>query len=112
MSKSDIPDPNVLFPVPNCKTVTYVKPQIQNPNILVGDFTYFGDTDFEKHVTHHYDFCGDKLIIGKFCQIARCLREVLLFTDSFNSLSILWMVDLFSHTLLLLKHQGKQVSIV
>lgn len=64
------PNPLTLFPVPNCKTVTYVKPAVKNPNIIVGDFTYFGDTDFEKHVTHHYDFYGDKLIIGKFCQIA------------------------------------------
>jgi virginiamycin A acetyltransferase len=63
--------------VPNCKTVTYVKPQIKNPNIIVGDFTYFGDTDFEKHVTHHYDFCGDKLIIGKFCQIAAGVNFVM-----------------------------------
>ncbi|MGN0016995.1 MAG: CatB-related O-acetyltransferase [Candidatus Avelusimicrobium sp.] len=64
------PNPLTLFPVPNCKTVTYVKPAVKNPNIIVGDFTYFSDTDFEKHVTHHYDFYGDKLIIGKFCQIA------------------------------------------
>lgn len=64
------PNPNVLFPVPDCKTVTFVKPALKNPNIIVGDFTYFSDVDFEKHVTHHYDFCGDKLIIGKFCQIA------------------------------------------
>lgn len=64
------PDPNTLFPVAGCKTVTYVKPAITNPNIIVGDFTYFSDTDFEKHVLHHYDFNGDKLIIGKFCQIA------------------------------------------
>lgn len=64
------PDPNIIFPVTGCKTVTNVRPTINNPNIIVGDFTYFSDTDFEKHVLHHYDFNGDKLIIGKFCQIA------------------------------------------
>lgn len=63
-------NPNQLFPVRNCATVTHIKPTIKNPNIIVGDFSYFGDVDFEKHVTHHYDFIGDKLIIGKFCQIA------------------------------------------
>lgn len=50
--------------------MTNVKPTVKNPNIVVGDFTYFSDVDFEKYVTHHYDFVGDKLIIGKFCQIA------------------------------------------
>ena len=64
------PDPNIIFPVVGYKTVTHVRPTIKNPNIIVGDFTYFSDTDFEKHVLHHYDFNGDKLIIGKFCQIA------------------------------------------
>ena len=65
------PDPDAAFPVPDHKTVTYVKPTIKNKNIIVGDFTYFSDTDFESRVTHHYDFYGDRLIIGKFCQIAR-----------------------------------------
>ena len=64
------PDPNKIYPVRGTNTVTYVKPTIKNPNILVGDFTYFSDTDFESHVTHHYEFYADKLIIGKFCQIA------------------------------------------
>lgn len=65
-----MPNPNQLFPVRNCATMTHIKPTIKNPNIIVGEFSYFGDVDFEKHVTHHYDFIGDKLIIGKFCQIA------------------------------------------
>jgi virginiamycin A acetyltransferase len=65
-----LPDPNVIFPVPNINTVTYVKPMIKNKNIIVGDFTYFSDIDFEKHVTHFYEFYDDRLIIGKFCQIA------------------------------------------
>lgn len=64
------PNPNTIFPVPGIKTVTYVKPTINNPNVIVGDFTYFSDIDFEKHILHHYDFYKDKLIIGKFCQIA------------------------------------------
>ena len=64
------PDPNKIFPVAGVDTVTYVKPTVRNPNIVVGDFTYFSDKDLESHVTHHYDFNDDKLIIGKFCQIA------------------------------------------
>ena len=70
MKEENIPNPNLVFPIKNLDSVTYVKPSVKNPNIIVGDFTYFADKDFEKHVTHHYDFIGDKLIIGKFCQIA------------------------------------------
>ena len=71
------PNPNKIFPNKKIKTITNVKPVIKNKNIIVGDFTYFADTDFEKHVTHHYDFIGDKLIIGKFCQIAAGVNFVM-----------------------------------
>lgn len=71
------PNPNTIFPLPNINTLTFVKPTIKNPNIVVGDFTYFADTYFEKHVMHHYDFIGDKLIIGKFCQIGAGVEFVM-----------------------------------
>ena len=77
MKNGITPNPDRIFPVPDCNTVTYVKPTIKNPNIIVGDFTYFSDVDFEKHVTHHYDFYGDRLIIGKFCQIASGVNFVM-----------------------------------
>ncbi|MDR2601586.1 MAG: CatB-related O-acetyltransferase [Spirochaetaceae bacterium] len=70
MENNILPDPNVIFPVPNINAVTYVKPTIKSKNIIVGDFTYFSDVDFENHVIHFYEFYDDKLIIGKFCQIA------------------------------------------
>ena len=70
MKQETIPNPNLIFPIKNLDSITYVKPSIKNPNIIVGDFTYFADKDFEKHVTHLYEWNGDKLIIGKFCQIA------------------------------------------
>ena len=75
--KKPAPDPDAAFPVPDHKNVTYVKPTIKNKNIIVGDFTYFSDTDFESHVTHHYDFYGDRLIIGKFCQIAKGVEFIM-----------------------------------
>lgn len=71
------PNPNTIFPIKDCKSVTYIRPTIQNPNIIVGDFTCFSDIDFEKHVLHHYEFNGDRLIIGKFCQIASCVRFIM-----------------------------------
>ena len=57
--------------------MTHVRPTIKNPNIIVGEFTYFSDVDFERHVTHLYDWNGDKLIIGKFCQIAAGVEFVM-----------------------------------
>lgn len=77
MRNNKTPDPNVIFPVEGIDTITYVKPTIKNPNIIVGDFTYFSDTNFESHVTHHYEFYGDKLIIGKFCQIAKDVEFIM-----------------------------------
>lgn len=73
----EIPNPNTIYPVLGFETVTYVKPTIQNPHIIVGDFTYFNDKDFESHVTHHYDFNNDKLIIGKFCQISKNVNFIM-----------------------------------
>ena len=75
------PDPNAVFPNPNIPSLCYIKNVIKNPNILVGDYTYYDDPDgadrFEEHVTHHYDFIGDRLIIGKFCAIAKGVEFVM-----------------------------------
>ena len=64
------PDPNEKYPIPGYEKEIYVKPTISNPNIIVGDFTYIADSEFENHVTNFYPWSKDKLIIGKFCQIA------------------------------------------
>lgn len=70
MKNGIIPDPLKIHPVPGYEKEIYVKPAVTNPNIEVGEFTYIADSEFEKHVTHHYPHIGDRLIIGKFCQIA------------------------------------------
>ncbi|CCV64722.1 Acetyltransferase, putative VAT B [Alteracholeplasma palmae J233] len=75
------PDKDKVFPNDNLKSVCYIKNVIKNKNIIVGDYTYYSDikdaTDFQSHVTHHYDFIGDKLIIGKFCQIAQGIEFIM-----------------------------------
>lgn len=71
------PNPNTIHPIKGYEKEIYIKPTIKNPNIIVGDFTYIADSEFESHVTHHYDFVGDKLIIGKFCQIAAGVEFVM-----------------------------------
>ena len=71
------PNPNTVHPIPGYDKEIYVKPTIKNSNIIVGDFTYIADSEFESHVTHHYEWNGDKLIIGKFCQIAAGVEFVM-----------------------------------
>ena len=76
-----LPDPNALFPNPAIPSLCYIKNAIKNPRIIVGDYTYYDDVNgadkFEEHVTHFYDFIGDKLIIGKFCSIAKGIEFVM-----------------------------------
>lgn len=68
------PNSNTTFPLPNYNRLCFLKNIIKNPNIIVGDYTYYDDFEdvqnFEKNVKYHFDFIGDKLIIGKFCMIA------------------------------------------
>lgn len=69
-----ITNPNQKFPLPNYNRLCFLKNVITNPNIIVGDYTYYDDfedvANFEKNVKYHFDFTGDQLIIGKFCMIA------------------------------------------
>lgn len=62
-------------PLPGFPQVCFIKNTLRNPNIIVGDYTYYDDPldaeNFERNVLYHYPFIGDKLIIGKFCAIAK-----------------------------------------
>ena len=77
MKNGKIPDPKVIHPIAGYDKEIYVKPTVKEPNIIVGDFTYIADSQFESHVTHLYEWNGDKLIIGKFCQIASGVEFVM-----------------------------------
>lgn len=75
------PDKNTAFPLPQYNRLCFLKNTIKNPNILVGDYTYYDDfedvSNFEKNVKYHFDFIGDKLIIGKFCMIASDVKFIM-----------------------------------
>ena len=75
------PNPDAVHPNPNVPSVCYIKNTITRPTIIVGEYTYYDDPvdseHFEEHVTHHYDFIGDKLIIGKFCAIAKGVEFIM-----------------------------------
>ena len=69
------------FPIPGVTRTGFLKPFITRSNIIVGDFTYYDDPKgpehFEDNVLYHFDFIGDKLIIGKFCSIAAEVRFIM-----------------------------------
>lgn len=55
MKDGKYPDPNVIHPTAGYDKEIYVKSTIKNPNIIVGDFTYIADSEFESHVAHLYE---------------------------------------------------------
>ncbi len=77
MKDGKVPNPDTIHPIARYDKEIYVKPTVKNPSIIVGDFTYIADSDFESHVTYLYEWNGDKLIIGKFCQIAAGVEFVM-----------------------------------
>lgn len=72
------PNPSTPNPLVGADRVAFLKNFITRPNIEVGDYTYYDDpnggAEFEKNVLYHFDFIGDKLVIGKFCSIATGVR--------------------------------------
>lgn len=75
------PNPDVIHPLEHYHNLVFLKNIITRPNIEVGRFTYYDDfTDpynFEKNVLYHFDFIGDKLIIGDFCAIASGVKFIM-----------------------------------
>jgi virginiamycin A acetyltransferase len=73
----DDPHPMAAFP-----QVGFLKPLVKNPNVVVGEYTYYDDPDgpdqFEARcVLYHFPFIGDRLVIGKFCALARGVRFIM-----------------------------------
>jgi virginiamycin A acetyltransferase len=69
------PDKTKLYPNENIKSVCYIRNLPSRSNVEIGDYTYYSDNTksperFYDNIQHHYEFLGDKLVIGKFCAIA------------------------------------------
>lgn len=75
------PNPNEKEPMRGFPQVGYLKNFITRENIIVGDYTYYDDPDgverFEKNVLYHFPFIGDRLVIGKFCAIAKDVKFIM-----------------------------------
>jgi len=75
------PDPTDKHPMTGFPQVCFIRNTVRSPNIVIGEYTYYDDPDdsenFERNVLYHFPFIGDKLIIGKFCAIARGVRFIM-----------------------------------
>ena len=76
------PSPDTPYPLSGFPRTVFLKAFITRPNITVGDYTYFDDPAGaerfeERNVLHHYDFLGDRLIIGRFTAIASGTRFIM-----------------------------------
>lgn len=81
-NEAKYPNPNTPYPINGVTRTVYLKNIIHNPQIIVGDYTYYDDPNdvynFEKNVLYLFEFMkDDKLIIGKFCQIATGVRFIM-----------------------------------
>ena len=76
------PDPDRPHPLVGQPRVGFLRPLVDAPNIEIGAFTYYDDPDGPEHfaercVLHHYEFLGDRLVIGRFCALAAGVRFVM-----------------------------------
>lgn len=72
-NKAHGPNPTDKYPIKGNNVVQFIKNTTTRPNIIVGDYSYYdarNGESFEDQVLYHYDFFGDRLVIGKFCAIA------------------------------------------
>lgn len=75
------PSPDTMYPMDGFPQICFLKNAITRPNIEIGDFTYYDDPNgienFENNVLYHFPFIGDRLIIGRFCAIARGVKFIM-----------------------------------
>ena len=75
------PRPSDPHPMAGFPQVCFIRNVVKNPHIVVGDYTYYDDPEdsenFERNVLYHYPFVGDKLVIGKFCALARGVKFIM-----------------------------------
>lgn len=70
--------PNSLYPLGSIKDLIFLKHFITNPEIQIGDYTYYYDNNPEKFEKENVILIfACKLIIGKFCQIAQGTKFIM-----------------------------------
>ena len=75
------PSPLNKNPMSGFPQVCFIKNTVTHPNIEIGDYTYYDDPEdsenFERNVLYHFPFIGDRLVIGKFCALARGVKFIM-----------------------------------
>jgi len=75
------PSPDTVYPMDGFPQICFLKNAVTRRNIEIGDFTYYDDPNgvenFENNVLYHFPFIGDRLIIGRFCAIARGVKFIM-----------------------------------
>jgi virginiamycin A acetyltransferase len=75
------PDPNDKHPMLGFPQVCFIKNTVKSPNIVIGDYTYYDDPEdsenFERNVLYHFPFIGDRLLIGRFCALAKGVKFIM-----------------------------------
>jgi virginiamycin A acetyltransferase len=74
-------DPTEKHPMKGFPQICFIRNTVSNPHITIGDYTYYDDPEdsenFERNVLYHFPFIGDRLIIGKFCALARGIKFIM-----------------------------------
>ncbi|SFK81886.1 CatB-related O-acetyltransferase [Lysobacter sp. cf310] len=69
------PDPSDPHPMRGFPQICYIRNTVDNPQIQVGEYSYYDDPEdsegFARNVLYLFPFIGDRLIIGRYCAIAR-----------------------------------------
>ena len=75
------PSPHEPHPLPAAPQVCFVANTVDNPQISIGEYTYYDDPEdpegFERNVLYLFPFIGDRLVIGRYCAIGRGARFVM-----------------------------------
>jgi virginiamycin A acetyltransferase len=61
--------------------VCFIRNTVRNPAIEVGEYTYYDDPEdsegFERNVLYLFPDTGDRLVIGRYCAIARGVKFIM-----------------------------------
>ena len=75
-----IPSPNNLYPLPDIPRTVLLKPLVKNPQIEIGEYTYYDDPFHAEEFEHRnvlYNFGPEKLVIGRYCALAEGVRFIM-----------------------------------